>query len=155
MATVDNASILAGFYDAYNAKDLDRLASCVAADAQATSMAFGTKVGLMEHLQAWAHAFPDAQLEVKNLVAQGDYVSSEIVWRGTHTGTLKEPTGDLPATGRRLELPLAEVFRFRDGKIVEFRYYFDAFSFFKQLGVGAPEAGAEAGGATTAPAMRH
>jgi hypothetical protein len=52
-------------------------------------------------------------------------------------------------------MPLVEVHRFRGGKIVEFRYYFDAFSFFKQLGLGAPGLAEEARrGATSAP-PRH
>jgi len=35
------------------------------------------------------------------------------------------------------------------GKVVEMRYYFDAFGFFRQLGIGAPDVGAEARGEST------
>jgi steroid delta-isomerase-like uncharacterized protein len=149
MATADNASIVKGAYEAFNAKDLERLASYAERDATATSMPFDAKMGFLEDFEAWSKAFPDGQIEVMNLIAQGDQVVAEIVGRGTHTATLAGPAGDLPATGRRVALRLAEVFRLRDGKIVELRYYFDAFSFLQQLGVGAAEGAARARGGET------
>ena len=146
MATIDNASILRAFYDAFNARDAAAVASYVAPGAEATSMALGTRTGFMEHLQTRGDAFPDGRIELRSMVEQGDTVFTEIVAHGTHTGTLREPGHELPATGRRIELPMAEVFRCRDGKIEDFRAYFDAFTLFKQLGIGAPAAGAQAQG---------
>jgi hypothetical protein len=58
---------------------------------------------------------------------------------------MKGPTGELPATQRRVELKCVESYRFRDGKLAEGRVYFDAFSLFTQLGVGAPAQGRAAG----------
>jgi predicted ester cyclase len=153
MAT-DNASVLRACYEAFNTKELDRLASCAAPDAQATNVAFGWKGTLREDLENFARAFPDGRIEVLNLVAQGDLVCAEIVGRGTHKGPLAGPTGDIAPTGRRVEIPMAEIYRFRDGKIVELRYYFDAFSFYRQLGLGAPQM-AEAHGDVTWPAAMH
>ena len=121
MATIDNASIVRTALDAFNARDLDKLASCATADATETIVPFDSKQGFRESWEVWANAFPDGKLEVKTLVAQGDLVFVECVGRGTHTGTMKGPTGDLRATGRRVELPLAEVYRLRNGKIVESR----------------------------------
>ncbi|HSD19366.1 MAG TPA: ester cyclase [Anaeromyxobacter sp.] len=155
MATIDNASVLRTAYEAFNARDVDKLASCATADAMETLVPFDEKQGFRESWEVWAQAFPDGKIEVKNLIAQGDYAFAEVVGRGTHTGTLKGPTGDVQATGRRLEIPMVEVYRFRGGKIVEGRCYFDAFSFFKQLGLGAPEMGASTAGATTSSPARH
>jgi steroid delta-isomerase-like uncharacterized protein len=155
MATTDNASTVKAIYDAFNARDFDRLASYAAPDARATSIPFGATGGFREDFETWGKAFPDGNVEVKNLIAQGDQVVAEVVGRGTHQGTLSGPTGDIPATGRRVELPLAEIYRLRDGKIVELRYYFDAFTFLSQLGIGAPERGAEARrGTSTAQPQR-
>jgi steroid delta-isomerase-like uncharacterized protein len=151
MATADNASIVKAVYEAFNRRDFDRLASYAAPDATATSMPSEAKGGFRDDWEAWGKGFPDGQIEVKNLIAQGDHVVAEIVGRGTHTATLSGPGGDIPATGRRLELPLAEFYRFREGKIVEFRYYFDAFSLFQQLGIGAPETETGTRGRTTQP----
>jgi len=154
MAT-DNASVLRGCYEAFNAKTLDRLDSYAAPDARVTSVPFGWKGTLREDLENYARAFPDGKIEVVNLVAQGDLVCAEIVGRGTHRGPLQGPAGEIAATGRRVEIPMTEVYRFRGGKIVEARYYFDAFSFFRQLGMGAPQVTTEAGGEVTWPAAMH
>jgi steroid delta-isomerase-like uncharacterized protein len=139
MAAEDNASIVKDVYESFNRKDFGRLASYATPDATASSVPFAAKGPFRDDFESWSKAFPDGRIEVKSLIAQGDQVVAEIVGRGTHTGTLSGPGGDIPATGRRAELQLAEVFRFRDGKIVELRYYFDAFSLFQQLGIGAPE----------------
>jgi predicted ester cyclase len=155
MATIDNATILRTAYDAFNARDMDKLASCATADAMETIVPFDAKQGFRESWEVWANAFPDGKLEVRNLIGQGDLVFAEAVGRGTQTGTLKAPTGDIRATGRRVELPLVEVYRFRNGKIVEGRCYFDAFSLFNQLGLGASEMAASSAAATTSPPARH
>jgi len=151
MASTDNASTVRAVYETLNANDLDKLASYTTPDAQITSVPFETKASFRDDWGAWAQAFPDASIEVKTVIAEGDHVVAEVVGRGTHTGTLPGPTGDIPPTGRRIELPLVEVYRFREGKILEMRYYFDAFSFFRQLGLGAQKAGAEARGSTAQP----
>jgi steroid delta-isomerase-like uncharacterized protein len=150
MAT-DNTSTVKAVVEAFNRRDFDRLASYVAPDAMATSMPFDAKLGVREDFEAWGRAFPDGKIELKNLVAQGDYVVAEFVGRGTHSGTLRGPGGDIPATGRHVEIPLVDVYRFREGKIAEVRYYFDAFSFFQQLGIGAPEGRAAGAGTATPP----
>ena len=155
MATTNNASVLRAFYAAFNAKDLDELASCATTDAQARNVAFGWKGGLQEDMENYAQAFPDGKIEVVTLVEQGDCVCAEVIGRGTHRGTLRGPGRDLAATGRRVEIPMVEICRFRDGKIAEVRYYFDAFSLYSQLGLGAPELGAGARGEVTWPAAMH
>ena len=153
MAKTDTESILRKVYEAFNARDLDKLRSYAAADARVTNVPSGETLGFVEDFEAWAQAFPDGKIEVKTIIAQGDHGVAEIVGRGTHTGTLKSPTGDLPATGRRAELQLAEVYDLRNGKITAMRYYFDAFSFLQQLGVGAAQPKGEARGAEAPP--RH
>jgi predicted ester cyclase len=138
-------------YDAFNAKDLDRCVSYAHADAEMTNMPFGATLTLREYLESWARAFPDGKIEMKSVVVQGDRAMAEFTGRGTHTGTLKGPTGDLSATQRRLELACVESYRFRDGKLAEGRIYFDAFSMFTQLGIGAP---AQGRAATATPSAR-
>lgn len=153
MATTDTESILRAVYEAFNARDLEKLRSYASAGARVTNVPFGETLGFVEDFEAWAQAFPDGKIEVKTIIAQGDHGMAEIVGRGTHTGTLKSPTGDLPATGRRAELELAEVYDLRNGKITAMRYYFDAFSFLQQLGVGAAKPKGEARGPEASP--RH
>jgi steroid delta-isomerase-like uncharacterized protein len=151
MASQDLGKIVREMHEAWNAKDLDRCASYAHPDAQMTNMPFGTTLSYREYIENWARAFPDGKIELKSVVAQGDKVVAEFTGRGTHSGTLKGPTGDLPATQRGVEMPCVEIYRFRDGKLAEGRVYFDAFSMFTQLGIGAP---AQGRAATATPSPR-
>jgi predicted ester cyclase len=151
MATQDLARLVREMYEAWNDKDLDRCASYAHPDAQMTNMPFGVKLGLREHLEGWARAFPDAKLQIESIVVEGDRAVAEFTGRGTHTGPLKGPAGDLAPTQRRLELQCVESLRFRDGKVAEGRIYFDAFSLFTQLGVGASPQERPAAGESARP----
>ena len=138
MAVKDLAAPVREMYEAWNAKDLDRCAAYAHPDARITNVPFGAKMSYREHIESWARAFPDGKIEVTNIVVQGDNVIAEFTGRGTHTGPLKGPAGDIQPTGRRVEMACVESYRFRDGKIAEARMYYDAFSMMRQLGVGAP-----------------
>ena len=153
MATVDLAAIIRQLFDAFNAKDMNRIMSLAHPDARTTNVPFGAKAAYGEETDRWMKAFPDGTCEVTNIITQGECVIAEFTGRGTNTGPLKGPTGEIPATGRRSELQCIEVFRFRGGKIAETKLYFDAATLMTQLGLGmgaAPQARA----ATTQPA-RH
>jgi predicted ester cyclase len=151
MASENLGTAVREMYEAWNAKDLDRCASYAHPDARMTNMPFGATLGFREYIENWARAFPDGKIDVENVVVEGDRAIAEFTGRGTHTGTLKGPTGDLPATQRRVELKCVESYRYRGGKLAEGRVYFDAFSLFTQLGVGAPAQGRAAGTPSPGP----
>jgi predicted ester cyclase len=154
MATLDRAAIVRDIYECWNRRDFDRIVSYSHADFKMTNVPFGTKHGAREHSETWATAFPDGKVEVMNVVAQGDVVMAEFTGRGTHTGVLKGPAGELPGTGRRLDMPFVEIYRFRGDKIAEGRIYFDAATLLAQLGVTIPAGAAQTRGtASTQP--RH
>ncbi len=153
MATVDLAAIVRQAFDAFNAKNLDRLASLAHPDARIANVPFGTKLGFREDAEMWIKAFPDAKCEVTSVTAQGDNVIAEFTGRGTQSGPLKGPTGEIAATGRRSEVPCVEVFRFRNGKIAECKIYFDSAMLLSQLGLGV--GAAAQGRAEAAPQPRH
>jgi predicted ester cyclase len=147
MATKDLEACVRELYEAWNAKDLDRCASYALPGAKMTNMPFGTTSGFREYETSWAQAFPDGKIELTSLVVQGDNAVAEFTGRGTHTGPLRGPTGEIPATQRRVELRCVECYRFQGDKIADGRIYFDAFSLFTQLGVGAPAQSRTAGAA--------
>ena len=156
MATLDNASILRQAYEAWNDKDLDRTVSYALPDTRVLNVPFGASVSYREYVENWARAFPDGKIEAINIIAQGDSVVGEFTGRGTHTGPLKGPMGEIAATGRRLEMQFVEVYRFRNGKIAEGRMYFDSGTFMAQLGLGAGAgAGQPRGAAAPPPQPRH
>jgi predicted ester cyclase len=72
---------------------------------------------------------------ISTLVEDGDAVACEVDVRGTHTGTLRTPTGDVPPTGRSVRIESATVVAIRDGKVATWRANFDLLGFMGQLGV--------------------
>ena len=154
MATLDNGAILREVYAAWNKKDLNRVASYATSDARMKNVPLGATTGFREYTEGWARAFPDGQIQVTTLVAQGDNVVAECIGRGTHTGALTGPAGDIPATGRHVELQFVEFYRFSNGKITEGRMYFDAATMMAQLGLAASATTTQRQ-TTSAPEKRH
>ncbi len=60
-------------------------------------------------------AFPDMQVTVEDLVAEGNRVAARVTMRGTHQGVFQ----GLAPTGKRVEVRAMDMFRISDGKIVE------------------------------------
>ncbi|MGA9521509.1 MAG: ester cyclase [Myxococcaceae bacterium] len=135
MSERDNAATVRTLYQAFNDKDLERLASLAEADAQMEDVPFDTTAGWRDSWEGWATAFPDGTFEVKNLVASGDTVVAEIHARGTHTGPLQGSDGTLHPTQRKLDVRLCEVFELKNGKIVRGRSYFDWAGMQEQMGL--------------------
>ena len=134
----DSATLVQTAYDAFNNRDFDRGAALVADDFEWVNRPFGQTFhgpsGCKQFLQVWATAFPDARVEVTNRVAAGDAVVTEFTFRGTHTGPLIGPTGQIGPTGRSVEVPTCEVIQVQHGKLVRARTYFDAATLMRRLG---------------------
>ncbi len=60
-------------------------------------------------------AFPDATMEINEQLAERDLVATRKMLRGTHLGEI----WSLPPTGNRVEWEFIDIFRVRDGKLVE------------------------------------
>lgn len=60
-------------------------------------------------------AFPDLEIEIEHVYAEGDKVTAFVRWTGTHQGEFMGK----PATGKHVTLHTAEIFRVEDGKFVE------------------------------------
>jgi predicted ester cyclase len=88
-------------------------------------------------------AFSDAYHRVDLVVASGDVVAVEGAWVGTHTGPLVTPDGEVPPTGRSIELPFAATVRVSGEIVTSMHVYFDQLSFMAQLGL-VPQAHAAA-----------
>jgi predicted ester cyclase len=61
------------------------------------------------------HAFPDASVEINEQLAERDLVATRKTLRGTHRGEI----WNCPATGNRVELEFIDIFRVKDGKLIE------------------------------------
>jgi ketosteroid isomerase-like protein len=80
----------------------------------------------------------DGHVEVSAQLSSEEGVTNECIYRGTHTGPLATPTGEIAPTGQPFELPFAEVWRIRDGKIASIHGYIDSGTIMQQLGLGPP-----------------
>lgn len=120
----------------YNAGDLDGFADAHADDAVLVTPT-GTFVGraaIRDYWRSQRAAFPNLVLTIDVLVVQGDRVAAEWSWVGTNTGPLVLRDGTrVPATGRRVELKGMELAYVRDGKIAQYRMYWDGTAIAAQL----------------------
>jgi steroid delta-isomerase-like uncharacterized protein len=76
-------------------------------------------------------AFPDWHSELHDLIAEDDIVVERFTASGTHRG---EVMGVAP-TGQPISLPGINIFRLRDGRIVERWGRLDELGLLRQLGV--------------------
>jgi len=143
MPEADAASVLREVFDALNEHDLDRVAAAVHERFDFVDVGGGEAVSGREQWRAYCGrfvtAFPDLTQEVTNLVPAGDSAFAEAIARGTHTGPLETPDGELPPTDRRLEIRFCVVVRAAHGLLVDGREYYDSMTLLTQLGL-APEA---------------
>lgn len=94
----------------------------------------GTAAGFAQASALIREAFPDWRSDVHLLVAEDDYVFEHFTASGTHRGEFM----GVAATDRHVSMPGINLFRLRDGKIVERRGVLDVLGFFTQLGVIPP-----------------
>lgn len=87
------------------------------------------------YMQTWFTAFPDMRVRRLHRVVSESDVAGELEFSGTHDGPLASPTGEVPATGRRITGHGAYFAEVRDGKIVSFIAYPDAMGMMAQLGL--------------------
>ena len=84
-------------------------------------------------------AFPDMELPLEDFVAEGEKVLVRLRVKGTHTGAF----GDMPATGRAIDIGVLDLFQIRDDTTA---YFFAGVGNGAGAGVGAGD-DAEAGAA--------
>ena len=85
----------------------------------------------------WQQAFPDNRIETIAIHADDRGGVHEFRATGTHTGTLRGPAGEIPATGRTTQMNMCGVYEFDEGKITSFHLYFDQAELLGQLGLTA------------------
>ena len=132
-------------YRNVNEQAFDREAEVLSPDLVTVEPSAGTIRGIepfMGYLRTFTRAFPDGRLEPKVFVEEGNRVVVEGVYTGTQTGVLSGPGGDVPPSGRRLDLPYCDVFEAEAGRIVAHHVYYDQMLFARQMGLVPDPAGA-------------
>ncbi|HKW19014.1 MAG TPA: ester cyclase [Terriglobales bacterium] len=119
-----------------NAHDLDGVLGTFGEVARYDDEPWGEhhkgKDGVRSFYSSLMKALPDLQIVVQRRYITDDAIIVEVLIRGTHLGVWR----DLPATGRRVELPLCGVYTFDENdRLAGERIYYDRGTVLRQLGV--------------------
>jgi steroid delta-isomerase-like uncharacterized protein len=90
---------------------------------------------ILDFIRSYWEAFPDARLEIVRSIDAEPLIAAEGRFVGTHDGTLRTPDGEVPATGRSVEVPWMAMYEVRGGEIFSEHLYFDPAAFMTQLGL--------------------
>jgi ketosteroid isomerase-like protein len=119
--------------------DLKVIAELYAEDAVAYTPDEGEIRGrdnIVEYWRQMTEAVPGARFDSLHSYEVGDTAIDEGVFSGRNTGPLALPTGDsLPATGKEVRIRGVDLATVKDGRITEYRLYFDEMEFLGQLGL--------------------
>jgi steroid delta-isomerase-like uncharacterized protein len=93
------------------------------------------RAAMEQFIGDFAAGFPDYSFEILDQIAQGDTVFNRITWRGVHSGEF----AGVPATGRQIELRGINLFKVKNGRVVEQRAELDFLGLLQQIGAIPPE----------------
>jgi hypothetical protein len=82
-----------------------------------------------------AKMIPDVHRELHRVSVLGDVVAVELSIQGTFLGPLETPAGIVQPTGAKIDVPTADFWYLRDGKIETFNCYVGFTIMFAQMGV--------------------
>ena len=123
-ADADASGIVERFAAALNAHDIAAFADLFAEDyvnhqrsaaAPAPPAGKSPKQATLDFFQARLTGIPDLQVSVETSLSAGDKAAASFLYEGAHGG----PYFGLAPTGRPLRFTSCDIFRVRDGRIVE------------------------------------
>jgi steroid delta-isomerase-like uncharacterized protein len=125
---------------AYNDKNWDAVTKAVTTDVEYDEVGTNRKLhGTSDVIAAWkgwGTALPDSKATIEAAHVSGNTVTLELTWHGTHTGPLQTAAGEIPATGKKIEVRAVQIVDLTpDGKTRRVRHYFDMATLLSQLGV--------------------
>ncbi|MFC7204917.1 ester cyclase [Haloferax namakaokahaiae] len=124
--------------EVWNERDFDRIGEFIADecrfyDPSNTEPLYGPEE-MRAYLETYDAAFPDAKIEVEDLIATEEWVAARWTATGTHEGSLM----GIEPTGNDISVTALEMNRIVDGKIVEGWQVTDTLGMMQQLGVVEP-----------------
>jgi steroid delta-isomerase-like uncharacterized protein len=143
MSEQENTKIAEKFFKAINARELDSTKPFEApnykykvnGDPEPAMTADQARL----YTQGFITAFPDLNFEMTEKVAQGEFVVINWIARGTNTGNLRTPSGNvIPPTGKKSAVHGSSTYQIRNGKAVRALVYWDVATMLTQLGLLPP-----------------
>ncbi len=121
MSTEENKTIVRSYFEQVQKANWDGLNKIVAADfinheSKAVQLGLETYKSALRSIRG---TFPDQQVAIDDVIAEGDKVVVRARLRGTHQGSAIPTFRGIRPQGRLVEWKFIHLFRLRDGKIVE------------------------------------
>jgi predicted ester cyclase len=132
-----NKSLVRSYYDALNKGDFEAIKVLLSSAYKRYLSAINTlgkpldAAGQVQRLIGLRITFPDLQITVENLIAEGDYVAINLTAQGTQQGAL---LGTVAPTGRKITVSGFEIIRIENGKMIEHWGGTDTFDILIQMG---------------------
>lgn len=105
-------------FEAVTTKKVDLVDELMIADYRDNDAYPGQPQGREGYKQIFAYllsAFPDTQLTIEDIIAEGNKVVIRSTWTGTHQGEFM----GIPATGKQVSTTAINIYRIENGKLVE------------------------------------
>ena len=139
MPTAENRDICRRFFEEVVSQgDLDVVDEICASDYRLHATLSGPEAidreSLKELVASWRSSFPDGEIIVEDMVAEGDLVAARMLERGTHLGEFR----GMSATGRPVTYGSMTFLRVVDGRITDHWGLLDMSSLLEQIGAHAP-----------------
>ena len=119
---------------AWNAHDVDKIATFYTEDCIKEDVALGTSTRGKEEMNALHHrvfaAIPDLKIELTSCFHSPEWAASEWIMSGTYSHQL---LGMPPATGRRFSVRGSSIMKLDRGKISRVSDYWNYLSFLEQV----------------------
>lgn len=136
MSTEDNKDLVRRFQErmleAIHTGNPDPILDTVAPDCVFDMPGMPATVeGMLHMLPAFHTAFPDMQVTVGEMIAEGDKVAYRLTVTGTHTGEFM----GIPATGKRVTITETHIDQIANGKLVRHEGDTDQLGLLQQVGV--------------------
>lgn len=129
--------VLQEFYDRFGEGDLDAAVSMFADGVRIIDPGLGSVEGLeaiRRYLTGLKEAVPDARAIVERGFEVGDTAIVEGRFTGTSPAPTSQPDGTQVLADAAVDLAFADFAVIRDGRIGEYRTYYDQVSLLTQLG---------------------
>lgn len=137
MSANENLRIACEMYDNFNNNNIERSLKYISPGIVLTNIPMNMTVngieGFKQAMNLWKKPFSDAKATIIHRTANDDYVITEFTGTGTHDGVLESPMGNIPPTGKNINILFCEVMKIENGKAVNSRLYFDTASIMQQL----------------------
>jgi steroid delta-isomerase-like uncharacterized protein len=135
MSTTHNKAIVKRLYEeVFNNQDAHTIDALIAAEITIHDPLMGEMQGIEAFRQfttIFLSAFPQQHTSVESLIAENDLVAALHTHSGVNTGNFM----GVPPTGHAIKVRGLELFRLRDGKIIELWRHDDDAGLMRQLGL--------------------